>query len=304
MTEADPKPKLDRRRHASRGDIAAAALRDRVKADRYVDGRVLQVLRPVLALRREPSFNAALDTEILFGERVTVYEEREGWAWLQVARDGYVGYARIDGLTDQLTAPTHRVRAVGTFLYPRPDIKSPPLFHLPLNAELTVVRDEERFLELARGGFVMAHHTARFDEPARDFVDIAERFDGTPYLWGGKTRLGLDCSGLLQIALEAAGYAAPRDSDMQEAEVGETVLVPADLAAEGALRRGDLVFWPGHVGIMTDGVMLLHANGHHMATVVEPLFEAAQRIERQTGKPIRAIRRLPALGRGSIAGPA
>jgi cell wall-associated NlpC family hydrolase len=287
---ADPP---DRRRQAYRADLADAALRGRVEAARFVDGHVRQVLRPVLGLRREPHFAAGLDTEVLFGERVVVFEERDGWAWLQLARDRYVGYARLDGLTDELTAPTHRVRAPGTFVYPRPDIKAPPLFHLPLNAELTVIGSDGPFVELTRGGFVISRHTAPQEEAARDFVAVAERFDGTPYLWGGKTRLGLDCSGLVQIALQAAGLACPRDSDMQEAELGDTVLVPADLTAPDVLRRGDLVFWPGHVGIMTDGIMLLHANGHHMTTVIEPLVETAQRIERDTGHRIRAIRRLP-----------
>jgi cell wall-associated NlpC family hydrolase len=195
-------------------------------------------------------------------------------------------------VSTDIAEPTHRVSALGTWIYGAPDIKAPALMHLSLGSEVVVQRSDDRFAELDGGRFIVARHLNEKGRNSRDFVEVAERFIGTPYLWGGRSRLGLDCSGLVQLAMEAAGVSAPRDSDMQEAALGANVLIPADL--EG-LDRGDLVFWPGHVGIMSDGVMLLHANAHHMAVVAEPLEIAVARIKK-TGSEIRAIKRLNGYG--------
>lgn len=291
---AKPAPELDRRRHAFRDDLAAEQLKGMVDAPAFSAGTPKQVIRAALGLRKLPKPSLGLETEALFGELVTVYDEAGGWAWVQLARDGYVGYVPADGLTTAIETSTHRVSAVGTFVYAEPDIKSAPLLHLSLNSEIAVSDVGERFATLKRGGFVMAHHIAAMDQAARDFVAVAERLEGTPYLWGGRTRIGTDCSGLVQNALTAAGFACPRDTDMQEAELGAAIAFDGEIAnlPDEALKRGDLIFWKGHVGVMIDGVMLLHANGHHMSTVVEPLVEAAQRIERQTGDKVRKITRL------------
>jgi cell wall-associated NlpC family hydrolase len=225
---------------------------------------------------------------VLFGERVTLYEERDGWAWVQLACDGYVGYLLASALSARLQPPTHRVKALGTFLYPSADFKSCPGLDLSMNATLSIAETGPTFARLADGRFVPTPHIAERDRFAPDFVATAEAFLGAPYVWGGKTRLGVDCSGLLQVAMHAAGLACPRDSDMQLAEVGATVPVSSDLAG---LARGDLVFWAGHVGIMLDDTRLLHANGHHMVVAEEPLRVAADRIAR-AGSTISAVKRV------------
>lgn len=298
-----PPAKPDRRRHAWRNDLAAAALRDSVTAPRYVEGTRRVVVRASAPFRREPKPSSAFETEALFGETVTVYDEANGWAWVQADRDRYVGYVPADALGAIAREPTHHVRAVATFVYPEPSIKVAPALYLSLNAQVTVIETEGLFSALATGGFVIAQHLARVDAFARDYVSVAERFEETPYLWGGRSRLGLDCSGLVQIAMQASGLACPRDSDMQAAEIGAALDVPdvlarperADVDVDG-LARGDLVFWPGHVGIMTDGHMLLHATGHFMSTVVEPVVDVALRTSRLTGDPVIAVRRPAALG--------
>jgi cell wall-associated NlpC family hydrolase len=283
---------LDPRRHPVRADLAAQYLQGKVEAPRFVAGAARQVARPAVPVRRRPNTQAGFETEALFGERVTVYDESEGWAWAQLERDGYVGYLPSAALTAELNVPTHRVRSLGTFVYPVPDIKSPPLVRLCMNAVLSVAEADHKFYRLQGGGYVVTRHVAEKDRFARDFVEVAERFIGTPYLWGGRTHLGIDCSGLVQIALEAAGLPCPRDSDMQEGELGTTVLIPESL---DGLIRGDLVFWRGHVGVMADGIMLVHANAHHMAVTVETLPEAVERIAR-TGAAVTSIKRLAALG--------
>lgn len=284
--------RLDPRRHAYRDDVADERLKGRVTVEKFVIGERRRVRRASIALRKAPEAKLGFDTELLFGETVRVFDTANGWAWLQAERDGYVGYVPVDALDEHCEAATHRVSAIGTFLYGSPDIKSPPLMHLSINTPLSVAETEDRFCRLASGGYVVARHVVAHAKTARDFVDVAERLIGVPYLWGGRTRMGVDCSGLVQLAMEAAGLACPRDSDMQAAEVGDNLLVPDSL---DGLRRGDLIFWPGHVGIMVDGVMLLHANAHHMAVVVEPLSVAVARIAK-AGSEIRSVKRPVASG--------
>ncbi len=247
----------------------------------------MRVARAAVPLRGRPDPGVGLVSEVLFGETVVVYDEANGWAWVQADRDRYVGYLPADALSPDLVEATHRVSSIGTFVYQSDDFKSPPLMHLSLNSRLAVEDAGERFSRLSTGGFVISRHIMPIGRQARDYVEIAERLIGTPYLWGGRTRIGLDCSGLVQLAMEAAGLDCPRDTDMQEAAIGATVLVPGNL--EG-LQRGDLVFWRGHVGVLADGIILVHANAYHMATVAEPLETAVARIAR-SGSELVGVKR-------------
>lgn len=288
---AEPMPALDRRLTPWRADVAAKHLEGKVKAARFVEGRAMEVIAPQAPLRREPRPDAPLDTEALKGERVTVYDANaEGWAWGQLASDNHVGWLPSAALAPPGPAPTHRVAALRTLVFPGPSIKLPPVEALPFGAALNIARIEDRLAITPSGGYVPAAHLAPIGDNERDFVAVAERFVGTPYLWGGKTALGLDCSGLLQIALSACGLPCPRDSDMQERALG----APLDHQASSfKLQRGDLLFWAGHVAIARDRDSLVHANAFHMSVVVEPVGEAITRI-RGMESEITSVRRLTA----------
>jgi cell wall-associated NlpC family hydrolase len=285
-------PSLDPRRNAYRADLAAQALRGKVEAPRYATGELRQVVHSATPLRGAPDARQSWTTEALYGELVTVYEERDGWAWAQLQRDGYVGYLRSSALSAQVRQATHRVQALGTFLYPSAEVKACPWMQLSMNSMLAVVEMGPAFSRLADGSFVPSRHIVEWDRYAPDCVAVAERFTGVPYLWGGRSRLGIDCSGLLQIAMQAAGFQCPRDSDMQQAELGKDVPIRDDL---DGLARGDIVFWAGHVGIMLDAFLLLHANAHHMSVVAEPLSSAVDRIA-GGGASLAAIKRLEGKG--------
>ncbi|TFF27773.1 peptidase P60 [Jiella endophytica] len=284
---------LDPRLNAFRPDLADARLKGRVEAERFVEGSVRRVTTPLAPLRRRPQTDAPLDTELLLGERVRVFEEGSaGWCWVQAEADSYVGYLPAEALGPyDAPPPTARVSAPRTLVFPDPDIKRPPIAALPMGALVAVTGEASdhnaRYAAIASGGFVVRQHLAPLEELQADFVAVAERFLGVPYLWGGKSALGIDCSGLVQLALGMAGIAAPRDTDCQERDLGTR------LAGIEGLQRGDLVFWKGHVGIMLDGQRLLHANAHHMMTAVEPLQATVERLSAK-GVQVTSIRRLRA----------
>jgi cell wall-associated NlpC family hydrolase len=279
---------FDPRLTPARADLAASHLRGKVDAPRYAEGTLQEVVVGHAPVRLAPSHDGALMTEALRGERVMVYEmDDEGWAWGQLLQDGYVGWLPSAALLAPGPETTHRVTALRTLVFPGPDIKLPPLDALPLGARIAVTQIQPPFAVFG-GGHLAARHVAPIGTTERDFVAVAKRFVGVPYLWGGKTSLGIDCSGLVQVALDACGINCPRDSDVQERALG----VPVD---PKDLRRGDLIFWQGHVAIACGGGSLLHASAFHMQVAIEPMAEALERI-RESGGEVTSARRLATPG--------
>ena len=277
----------DPRMLAFRGDIAAEHLKGKVSADRFVAGRPMQVRAGSAALRKAPDAMAEQVNQALFGEGFTVYDEAGGWAWGQLAADNYVGWMRADELGPPVVA-THRVKVLRSFIFPRPDMKSPPMLAVSMNARLALGEVLNGFAQVEGSGWIFARHASPVAEFEKDFVGVAERFVGSPYLWGGRESAGIDCSGLVQVSLQATGRSVLRDSDMQEQTLGEKL--EADASFSG-LKRGDLIFWRGHVGMMCDSVRLLHASARDLHVEIEPLAEAVARIRPIAGE-VRSVRRL------------
>ncbi len=275
---------LDPRLHAFRPDLADEKLKEKVEARAFVSAKPMRVSVPIAPILKSPQLDATQTTQALLGEDCSVFDTAGGFSWVQLKRDGYVGYIEQRFLNDDPATLTHRVSVASTLAYPKPDLRSRPAVQLPFNAKISVLEQSGDFSQLSIGAFVFTIHLMPLETIEPDFVAVAEIFLHTPYLWGGKSVHGIDCSGLVQISLQACGIKAPRDSDMQEKTLGR-------LVNDQDYRRGDLVFWPGHVGIMFDSKNILHANGHAMSTVIEPLAHAVERGE-LAGKPITSIKRL------------
>lgn len=271
---------MDRRLTPANGRVAALELAGKIDAERYVPAEGARVTRPVLDLLAAP--DGARERQLLLGEGVEVYERRDGWAFIRAGRDGYCGYVEEPSLGAPRAA-THIVATPATHLYAEESIKSPDLAHLSFGSRITVLHERRELFETPEG-FIPKKHLREIDRPFSDPVTVAQMFFGTPYLWGGNSRLGIDCSGLVQAALLACGVACPGDSDLQQA-LGRD--------AEGeAPQRGDLWFWKGHVALMVDAETIIHANGHAMAVTYEGATKAALRIEAQGGGPVTHRRRL------------
>jgi cell wall-associated NlpC family hydrolase len=278
----------DPRLTPARPELAAKYLEGKVEAARFVEGEAFEISDAIAPLREGPSPDAPLATQALKGERVTIYDYNgEGYAWGQLNGDGYVGWLPERALARPGGKPTHKVTAIRTFAFPGPSIKLPPAETLPMGALVSVMREDGPFAVTREGWYLPRVHVGPIDRYEDDFVTVAERFVGTPYLWGGKSSFGIDCSGLVQVSLNAAGTGYPRDSDMQQQGPGR-LLAPTESAK---MQRGDLMFWKGHVAIVRDADHIVHANAHHMATVIENTSDAIARIK-AAGSEVTAIKRL------------
>ncbi len=282
-------PNLDKRVNPYREDLAANYLRGQVEAKDYREPTRHQIMLPVVPLHKRPSVASGMETQLLFGTYFDVYDSANGWAWGQEVGEqdaikGYVGYVPKMALSLPVFTPTHRINAMRAPLFSKSDLKSAIRNILPLNAKIEVDRFDGDYAKIGSQGYIHKKHIVDIDEVCGDFVSMAEQFLGLPYIWGGASPDGVDCSGLVQISLRVVGKDAPRDADMQERALGKEI-------QNKNLKRGDLVFWQGHVGIMQDGENLLHANAHHMKTATEPLSQAKSRIAK-TGSEVTKVKRL------------
>jgi len=270
--------KFDPRITPCRDGIAARSLEGVLEAEVYLDPKAMGCTAAAAAIRAAPNASSEQMDQLLFGERFEVIEEEGGWLFGQAARDGYVGFVEAAALGPAGPLPTHRVSALRTYAFAEASIKSRAIGPYSINSLVKVEAVEGKLAKVAGAGWMTADHLSPIGSFEADWAAVAERFVGAPYLWGGRESLGLDCSGLVQQALFACGHACPRDTDMQ-AELG------AEIGA-AEFGRGDLVFWKGHVALGLGDGRIVHANGHHMATVVEPLSEAIARIgATATGQP-------------------
>lgn len=254
-----------------RDGIAARSLEGVLEAEVYLDPKAMGCMAAAAAIRSAPDAKAEQMDQLLFGERFEVLEEEGAWLFGQAARDGYVGFVEAAALAPAGPMPTHRVAAIRTYAFAEASIKSRALGPYSINSLVAVEAVEGKLARVTGAGWMTAAHLSPIGEFEDDWAAVAERFVGAPYLWGGRESLGVDCSGLVQQALFACGRACPRDTDQQQA-------LGAPIAADD-FSRGDLVFWKGHVAMGVGDGRIVHANGHHMATVIEPLGEAIARID-------------------------
>ena len=280
---------MDPRLTPARPDLAADFLRGRVKAERFASAQPMRISAFQAPLYGRPDVASPWQSELLLGEDFDVYEMKNGWAWGQAKRDGFVGYVPADALSPAGPAPDMHITALRTPVFAAPDLKAPILGFAHLLSRFASAAEHERYRQISPGGgWVFAGHCVPLPEHGPDWVEAALLYEQAPYVWGGRSSYGLDCSALVQNALQAGGIKAPRDSDMQEAALGAALDLDSGLQG---LQRGDLVFWRGHVGLMLDAGTLLHANAFHMRVAREPLALAVARIQKTTG-PVTTIRRL------------
>lgn len=272
---------MDRRLTPATPRIAHSSMKGRIEVPVFTDGTPMRVAQPVADLLR--AAHGARERQLLLGEAFTVIDRNEGHAFGFAGKDGYCGWLPDTALT-RGPQPTHWVATPGTHLYPEPRVQAPEICALSLGAQVAITADHGKWLETTQG-FIPAAHLRPLGDWRTDPVSVAESLLGTPYLWGGNTRSGIDCSGLVQLSYWACGITIPGDSDLQEG-AGHAVL------PDTTLQRGDLIFWKGHVALIVDAERLIHANGHTMSVAYEPVQACIDRIMAQEGRPVTHRRRL------------
>ncbi len=272
----------DRRLTPFSGRTALTSLRGQVAADQYTDGEAARIAAPLADLLARP--DGPRDRQLQRGEAVLVIERTDRHAFVRADKDGYCGWLALSALTPDHPV-SHWLRAPASHLYPTPSLKRRELAQIGFGTLLQITDTDGAFARTHDGLFVPTAHLAPIGMRLEDPAAVATLFLHTPYLWGGNSRAGIDCSGLVQAALLACGIPCPGDSDQQWSMVGRV------LAAEEPARRGDLLFWKGHVAMLTDPASLIHANAHHMAVTDEPVETAMARIAAATGETFLGRRR-------------
>jgi cell wall-associated NlpC family hydrolase len=274
--------------------LALSSLKGKVSSETFTDGIQATIIHPNVSIKANPAPNAANVSEMLFGEHLTVIKASDGWAWIQANLDDYVGFVPVAAYTNKSLTPTHRVSEPLTHLYGSSDMKLPALMPLPMGSQVQVKGSIDKgFVEVTNSysgdntsGWIYESHLSPLNTKPKNFTDVAEKFLGSPYLWGGRTMAGIDCSALVQMAAIMASIPCPRDTDMQLAAFKN------DIRGDEPLKRGDVLFFHGHVVIMVDEKNIIHANGFVMKVMIEPLADLIERQKKIHSDPVIGRKRL------------